>query len=91
MLDWHSDDEPLFGDSSTANVPILSFSIGATRTFLVRHNQSSSISKVELNNGDFCFMGGRMQFTHKHKVPTERHVSEARFNFTWRRIIRHTC
>ena len=91
LLDWHADDEPLFGDSSTVDVPILSFSVGATRTFLVKHNASSSTCNIVLENGDFCFMGGRMQWTHKHKIPSDRHVSEPRINFTWRRIISHTC
>jgi alkylated DNA repair dioxygenase AlkB len=90
-LDWHSDNEPLFGDVSKDEVPILSFSVGASRTFRLQHIQSSKINSIDLGNGDLLFMGGYMQYTHNHNVPPESYVSEPRINFTWRRIVNHSC
>jgi alkylated DNA repair dioxygenase AlkB len=90
-LDWHSDDEWLFGDVSSDEVPILSLSIGASRTFLLQHTQSSILNSTELCNGDLLFMGGFMQYTHKHKIPADNSVCEPRINFTWRRIVNHSC
>ena len=89
-LDWHSDNEPLFGSQDKGrDVPILSLSIGAGRMFLVKHLASGKVVPVQLHSGDLLFMGGALQSTHKHKVPKSQ-VPGPRLNFTWRRIVHHT-
>ena len=85
-VDWHADDEPLFGDSNT-KVPILSLSIGQSRQFLVRNNLTRKITPIDLNNGDLLFMGGYLQSTHKHMLALAAGACEPRLNFTWRRCL----
>ena len=85
-VDWHADDEPLFGDSKT-EIPILSLSIGQSRQFLVRNNSTKKITQILLNNGDLLFMGGYVQSTHQHMLPLAAGQNGPRLNFTWRRIL----
>ena len=58
-LDWHSDNEQLFHESS--GVPILSLSLGATRLFQFKNKATHQISDVTLNDGTLVFMGGALQ------------------------------
>jgi alkylated DNA repair dioxygenase AlkB len=76
----HADDEPGMG-----NV-IASLSLGATRTFRIRHNTTKETRTFPLGNGALIIMAGTMQKFWKHEVPkTGQQVGE-RINLTFRRI-----
>ena len=76
----HADNEPGMG-----NV-IASLSLGATRTFRIKHNKTKEARSFELANGTLLIMGGTMQQFWKHEVPkTAREVGE-RINLTFRWI-----
>jgi len=76
----HADDEPGMG-----NV-IGSLSLGATRTFRIRHNKSKETRAFPVSNGTLIIMAGTMQQFWKHEVPkTEENVGE-RINLTFRMI-----
>jgi len=76
----HADDEPGMG-----NV-IGSLSLGATRTFRIRHNMSKETRTFQVGNGTLIVMAGTMQQFWKHEVPkTTENVGE-RINLTFRWI-----
>lgn len=76
----HADDEP---DEGTV---IGSFSLGATRTFRIRHNKTKETRTFELGHGTLLIMAGTMQQFWKHEVPkTSANVGE-RINLTYRWI-----
>lgn len=76
----HADDEPGMG-----NV-IGSLSLGATRTFRIRHNKSKETRIFPVGNGTLIIMAGTMQQFWKHEVPkTKENVGE-RINLTFRKI-----
>ena len=76
----HADNEPGMG-----NV-IASLSLGATRTFRIKHNKTKETRSFELANGTLVIMAGTMQQFWKHEVPkTTQDVGE-RINLTFRRI-----
>ncbi|CAK0818189.1 unnamed protein product [Prorocentrum cordatum] len=86
---WHSDDEPLF-DSLTQDTLIISLSLGAQRTFLIRPNaDQSQVTKVVLADGDIMTMEGLTQKHYKHSVMPESNVLSPRINLTWRWVRRH--
>ncbi len=77
----HSDDEPGLG-----NV-IGSLSLGATRTFRIKHNKSKETRSFPVGNGTLFIMAGTMQQYWKHEVPkTTENVGE-RINLTYRWIV----
>ena len=84
-VDWHADDEAIFGNAQSI-VPILSLSIGQSRDFLIKSNETDLITTLCLGDGDLLFMGGLLQATHKHQVPKSS-CRGGRLNFTWRRIL----
>ena len=86
FVDWHADDEYLFGAKQGHDVPILSLSIGDSREFLLRDRNTKVITPVTLNSGDLLFMGRRLQLSHQHKVPPSK-SSRPRLNFTWRHML----
>lgn len=77
---WHADDEPGMG-------PVIgSLSLGATRTFRIRHNGSREMKSFEVSHGTLIIMAGTMQRFWKHDVPkTTKDVGE-RINLTFRQI-----
>jgi alkylated DNA repair dioxygenase AlkB len=76
----HADNEPGMG-----NV-IGSLSLGATRTFRIKHNRSKETRTYLVGNGTLIIMAGTMQQHWKHEVPkTTENVGE-RINLTFRRI-----
>jgi alkylated DNA repair dioxygenase AlkB len=76
----HADDEPGMG-----NV-IGSLSLGATRTFRIRHNTTKETKTFPVSHGTLIIMAGTMQQFWKHEVPkTKENVGE-RINLTYRFI-----
>ena len=76
----HADDEPEMGDV------IGSLSLGATRTFRLRHNRTKETLDFALGNGSLLIMAGTTQRHWKHEIPkTQKPVAE-RINLTFRQI-----
>ena len=77
----HADDEPEMGEV------IGSLSLGATRTFRIKHNTTRETRKFQVGNGTLIIMAGTMQQFWKHEIPkTKENVGE-RINLTFREII----
>ena len=93
-IEWHSDKEPLFRQNEfQRNVDILSLSLGGSREIKFRRHYSDETYTKIINNGDLLFMGSRLQDHYQHRVPPYSKSiggEVLRFNFTWRRIRRHT-
>ncbi|CAJ1377876.1 unnamed protein product [Effrenium voratum] len=86
---WHADDEPCF-DAKRCDALIISLSLGATRTFVLRPNDDQmSQTRLALANGDLCTMEGLFQKHYMHAVLQERHSRSARINLTWRWVVKH--
>jgi len=87
---WHADDEQLF-QGKERDCPIVSFSLGQGRTFMLRRNgagEDERPCKVELRDGDLMTMEGLTQKHYQHSVPKEK-ASGPRINLTWRWIRQH--
>ena len=80
---WHSDNEKELGH----NPVIASLSLGATRSFQLKHKTDSSLRfNIELPSGSLLIMKGTTQEFWKHQIPkTKKHVGE-RINLTFRTI-----
>ncbi|CAK9101107.1 unnamed protein product [Durusdinium trenchii] len=95
---WHTDDEELF-EGGYNDICILSLSLGATRTFEVKHQPGFGVARgshkgpaetsFAVRNGDLCTMEGKFQRHYLHAVPKEPQVRQARINLTWRWITKH--
>jgi alkylated DNA repair dioxygenase AlkB len=79
-MGWHADDEPEMG-----NV-IGSLSLGATRTFRIRHNLTKETKVFQAGHGTLIIMSGTMQEFWKHEVPKTKEVVGERINLTFRQI-----
>ena len=82
---WHSDNEAEIIKES----PIASISLGASRDFLIRHNQTKKITKIELFSGDLLLMYSPMQQHWQHSLPKRAKVTTPRINLTFRQLIEH--
>ncbi|RLU00241.1 alpha-ketoglutarate-dependent dioxygenase AlkB family protein [Ketobacter sp.] len=81
---WHADNEPELG----ANPVIASLSLGAERTFQLKHRKHPERKlALELASGDLLIMKGSLQHFWLHQIPKNRHPTEPRINLTFRRII----
>jgi alkylated DNA repair dioxygenase AlkB len=78
-VDWHSDDEPELCDR------ILSVSLGALRTFLLRSATQTVPIAVPLVHGSVLVMSVESQAIWQHSVPAEP-VAGRRVNLTFRVI-----
>jgi len=81
---WHSDNEP----EIVANSLIMSVSIGVSRDFVLRHNKTQHKVTIALNSGDLLVMNPPMQQQWQHCLPKRAQVSQPRFNFTFRHLIK---
>jgi alkylated DNA repair dioxygenase AlkB len=83
---WHSDDEPQLGECPQ----IASVSLGATRTFQLKHKRFGPSSRIdlELPNGSLLFMGGACQRHWLHQIPKRKKVLHERINLTFRQVVR---
>ena len=80
-MGWHRDNEPEIDTASIA-----SLSLGATRTFKIRHRTTKEVVNVELAHGDLLIME-HLQTLHEHSVPKRAKVAAPRMNFTFRRLV----
>lgn len=76
----HADDEPEMG-----NV-IGSLSLGATRTFRIKHNKTRETMSFPVGHGTLIIMAGSMQQFWKHEVPKTTEAVGERINLTFRWI-----
>ena len=76
----HADDEPGLG-----NV-IGSLSLGAMRTFRIRHNRTRETRSFPVGDGTLVVMAGTMQRFWKHEVPKAAGAVGERINLTFRAI-----
>jgi alkylated DNA repair dioxygenase AlkB len=79
-MGWHADDEASLGQQ-----PIIgSLSLGAARTFELRHNATGAVHALRLTSGSLLVMRGRTQAEWKHRVPKTAALVAERLNLTFR-------
>jgi alkylated DNA repair dioxygenase AlkB len=79
---WHADNEKTLGP----NPSIASISLGAERTFELKHLSTGQKKSVLLADGSLLHMHGPLQHHYKHQRPKKRALTEARLNLTFRWI-----
>jgi alkylated DNA repair dioxygenase AlkB len=83
---WHADDEPELGRGPV----IASVSLGATRTFQLRHRHDPAARwQVDLEHGSLLLMRGATQRAWLHQLPKTGRPVGRRVNLTFR-VIRRT-
>lgn len=78
-MGYHADHEA-YGDTSW----IASLSLGATRTFSLRHVGTPSCQNVAMTHGSLVIMGPGCQQTCEHAILADPDCNEARINLTFR-------
>lgn len=83
-MGFHSDDERELGPTPT----IASVSLGATRTFVLKHKNRSDVklARIELPSGSLLIMKGQTQKNWKHGIDKQAKPCGPRVNLTFRRI-----
>lgn len=79
-MGWHSDDEPELGEQPV----IASLSLGARRTFTLRHRVTRERWSWPLGEGDLLVMSGESQRDFAHAVPKTTKAVGPRMNLTFR-------
>ncbi|GAA0742079.1 alpha-ketoglutarate-dependent dioxygenase AlkB [Ideonella azotifigens] len=84
-MGFHSDDEKELGPTPV----IASVSLGATRTFVLKHKTRPELSPVrlELPSGSLLLMKGLTQKNWKHGIDKQSKPCGPRVNLTFRRIV----
>ncbi len=80
----HSDDEPELGQ-----LPVIaSVSLGASRTFTLKHKRNRALQPIRLNlaSGSLLLMRGDTQRNWRHGVPKSPQPCAARINLTFRLV-----
>ena len=80
-MGMHADNEPEMG-----NV-IGSLSLGANRTFRIKHNRTKETMSFLLGHGSLLIMAGTMQQFWKHEIPKTKQAVGERINLTYRQIV----
>jgi len=85
-INFHSDDEDLFGKEPT----IAGLSFGASRDFVLRHNETREKWILSTKSGSLYVMAGACQEELKHSVPKRRgkFIGKPRVSLTFRTIVR---
>jgi len=81
-LGWHSDDEKVNGPEPI----IASISLGAERSFELRHKESGERVATMLPHGSLLVMSGCSQSHWIHRVPRSTVITEPRINLTFRHL-----
>lgn len=79
---WHSDNEPELGPDPI----IASVSLGATRDFRLRHNETRQTHTLGLTHGSLLLMGAGSQTHWQHTLPKRKRVTQPRVNLTFRQL-----
>jgi alkylated DNA repair dioxygenase AlkB len=82
-MGMHSDDEAELGRDPV----IASLSLGATRTFILRHKTSKRTVKLDLTDGSLLLMGGTLQQHWLHGINKTAKPTQPRLNMTFRFIV----
>jgi alkylated DNA repair dioxygenase AlkB len=83
-IGFHSDDEAELGTDPV----IASLSVGAPRTFILRHKRLPKSMKLNLGDGSLLLMGGKIQTYWQHGINKERQPCGPRVNLTFRNIVK---
>ena len=81
-MGMHSDDEPELGPAPA----IASLSLGAMRTFILRHKQTGQTVKLNLADGSLLLMAGALQRHWLHGINKTARPVAPRLNLTFRYI-----
>ena len=81
-IGYHSDDET----DLDPKYPIVSFSFGAKRTFLLQDKRTKIIYEKDVENNSCILMKHPCQSLYKHSVPKRKKVKMPRINITFRVI-----
>ena len=81
-MGWHSDNEKELGDQPV----IASLSLGATRSFQLKHRYTGQRLDLELSSGSLLVMAGTLQKYWQHALPARKRVSQGRINLTFRSV-----
>lgn len=84
-MGWHADDEPANGPHPV----IASVSLGTTRRFDLRHNESKETISVPLTHGSLLVMSQQSQHKWKHRIAKTTKVTSPRVNLTFRFVDPH--
>ena len=82
-MGWHADDEPELGHEPY----IASLSLGAERTFEIRHNNTRKTQRMPLAHGSLLLMHGSFQTHWKHRIPRQPGCNLPRINLTFRYLV----
>lgn len=80
---WHADDEP----EMDPRHPIASVSLGASRKFKIRSNDTQKIETFLLSSGSLLIMPAGFQQRYEHNVPAVKTSVGERINLTFRRML----
>ena len=92
LMNWYMNGDDYISMHSDAekelvpNSPIVSISLGDTRTFILQNKETREKKKYELKNNSVIVMGGTCQKTHKHGINKEKNKG-VRINMTIREFI----
>lgn len=81
-MGWHADDEPELGDQPI----IASLSLGAERTFQLKHRDGGELLALPLEHGSLLVMAGATQHRWLHRIPKQKSARGVRLNLTFRCI-----
>lgn len=81
-MGMHSDDEPELGPEPA----IASLSLGATRSFKLRHKRNKRTVKLDLHDGSLLLMSGSLQSNWLHGINKAARSLGERINLTFRFI-----
>ena len=80
-MGMHADNEPEMGSV------IGSLSLGAKRTFRIKHNKTKETMSFPVGHGTLMIMAGTMQQFWKHEIPKTKQAVGERINLTYRQIV----
>ncbi len=83
-MGMHSDDEPELGPEPV----IASLSLGACRSFILKHRRSKRTVKLELGDGSLLLMSGATQTHWLHGIHKTARPCGPRLNLTFRKIVK---
>jgi len=82
-MGMHSDDEPELGPQPV----IASLSLGAARTFILKHKYNKKTVRLELTDGSLLLMRGETQKYWLHGINKVTRALQSRVNLTFRKIV----
>lgn len=82
-IGMHADDEAELGENPT----VATLSLGAERTFVLRHAAAKEVLKYPLPGGSLLVMAGSTQAHWRHGVPKTAEPVGERVSLTFRRVV----